>query len=150
MKWIVTALLALLLAGCGSLGLKKPEVSLSNIEPGKSTLFEQNFTVTLRIVNPNAIPLQASGLEFDVMVAGEKLGSGVSDQAISIPANGEGLVPLQVHTSLAAWIRQLANWQQLPGGKMAYEIRGQLKNLNGLATLPFSSHGEWKLPGLAK
>lgn len=150
MKWIVPALLALLLTACGSMGLKKPQVSLSNIEPGKSTLFEQNFTVTLRIANPNAIPLQASGMDFDLMVGGEKLGGGLSNQPISIPANGEGLVPLQVHTSLAAWIRQLANWQQLPRRKLGYEIKGQLKDLNGLATLPFSSHGEWQLPQLGK
>ncbi|UTH74975.1 LEA type 2 family protein [Chromobacterium sp. IIBBL 290-4] len=150
MKWIVSALLLLSLAGCGSMGFKKPQVSLSNVEPGKSTLFEQNFTVTLRIANPNPVPLNASGLDFELMLGGDKLGNGNSAQAISIPANGEGLVPLQVHTSLAAWIRQLANWQQLPGGKLEYQIRGELKDLNGLATLPFDNRGEWKLPQIGK
>ena len=150
MKWIATTLLLLLLSGCGSLGLKKPQVGLSNIEPGKSTLFEQNFTVTLRIHNPNPIPLSASGLNFELMLGGEKLGGGASDQAFNVPAQGEGLVALQVHTSLAAWIRQLANWQKLPDGKLDYEIRGELQGLNGLATLPFDNKGEWKLPALGR
>lgn len=151
MKRIATTLLMLLmLAGCGSMGLKKPQVSLSNIEPGKSTLFEQNFLVTLRISNPNAIPLKANGLTFEVTVAGEKLGSGMSDQPISIPANGEGQVQLQVRTSLAGWIRQLANWQQLPGGKLDYDVHGQLQGLNGMADLPFESKGQWQLPALKK
>lgn len=102
MKWIATALLLLSLAGCGSMGLKKPEVSLSNIEPGSSTLFEQNFAVTLRVANPNPIPLNASGVDFELMLGGEKLGGGSSQQAVSIPSRGEGMVTLQVHTSLAA------------------------------------------------
>ncbi|AOZ51786.1 LEA type 2 family protein [Chromobacterium vaccinii] len=146
MKWISTALLLLSLAGCGSMGLKKPEVSLSNIEPGSSTLFEQNFAVTLRVANPNPIPLNASGVDFELMLGGEKLGGGSSNQPLSIPSRGEGTVTLQVHTSLAAWIRQLANWQQLPGGKLNYEIRGQLHDLGGLKDLPFDNKGEWQLP----
>ncbi|MFK7090652.1 LEA type 2 family protein [Chromobacterium violaceum] len=146
MKWIATALLLLSLAGCGSMGLKKPEVSLSNIEPGSSTLFEQNFAVTLRVANPNPIPLNASGVDFELVLGGEKLGGGSSQQAVSIPSRGEGMVTLQVHTSLAAWIRQLANWRQLPGGKLNYELRGQLHGLNGLADLPFNNKGEWQLP----
>ncbi|OHX14038.1 LEA type 2 family protein [Chromobacterium sphagni] len=150
MKWIATTLLLLLLSGCGSFGLKKPQVSLSNIEPGKSTLFEQNFTVTLRINNPNPIPLNASGLNFKLLLGDEQLGEGASAQQLSIPAQGEGLVALQVHTSLAAWIRQLANWQKLPGGKLNYEIRGELQGLNGLANLPFNNKGEWQLPGAGK
>ncbi|WP_434629982.1 LEA type 2 family protein [Chromobacterium sp. CV08] len=145
-KWISSSLLLLALSACGSLGLQKPQVNLSNIEPGSSTLFEQNFTVTLRVANPNAIPLNASGIDFDLMLGGEKLGGGSSNQAIAIPSHGEGQVTLQVHTSLAAWIRQLANWQQLPGGKLNYAIRGQLHGLNGLADLPFENKGEWQLP----
>ncbi|ERE02296.1 MULTISPECIES: LEA type 2 family protein [Chromobacteriaceae] len=146
MKWISTALLLLSLAGCGSMGLKKPEVSLSNIEPGSSTLFEQNFAVTLRVANPNPIPLNASGVDFELMLGGEKLGGGSSNQPLSIPSRGEGAVTLQVHTSLAAWIRQLANWQQLPGGKLNYELRGQLHGLGGFKDLPFDNKGEWQLP----
>ena len=96
------------------------------------------------------IPLQASGLNFEVAVAGEKLGNGASNQPISIPAKGEGQVQLQVRTSLAAWIRQLANWQQLPGGKLDYVVHGQLQGLNGVADLPFESKGQWALPALKK
>ncbi|AUH52339.1 hypothetical protein CXB49_16765 [Chromobacterium sp. ATCC 53434] len=146
MKRIAICLLLSLLAACGSLGLQKPQVSLSNIEPGGSTLFEQNFTVTLRVANPNAIPLNASGIDFDLMLGGEKLGGGSSNQAIAIPSRGEGQVTLQVHTSLATWIRQLANWKQLPDGKLNYAIRGQLHSLNGFADLPFENKGEWQLP----
>ncbi|AXE30721.1 hypothetical protein DK842_12955 [Chromobacterium phragmitis] len=146
MKRIATALLLLALAGCGTIGLKKPEVSLSNIEPGSSTLFEQNFAVTLRVANPNPVPLNASGVDFELLLGGEKLGAGSSNQPVAIPSRGEGTVTLQVHTSLAAWIRQLGNWQQLPGGKLNYEIRGKLHDLSGVADLPFDSKGEWQLP----
>ncbi|MBI3144219.1 MAG: LEA type 2 family protein, partial [Pseudogulbenkiania sp.] len=77
-------LLTLLLAACSTLSWQKPQVTIADIQPGKSTLFEQTFTLTLRVQNPNNRTLSAQGLVFDVAVAGEKLATGVSPQAIEI------------------------------------------------------------------
>jgi LEA14-like dessication related protein len=43
-------------------GLQKPQVSLVDIRPAASTLLEQNFDLTLRMQNPNRLPIKASGL----------------------------------------------------------------------------------------
>jgi LEA14-like dessication related protein len=137
--------LCLWLAACSTLGLQKPQVSLVDIRPAASTLLEQNFTLTLRIQNPNHLPIKAAGLNFTLQVAGQQLASGASNQAIHVPALGDTQIQLQLHTSLVSWLKQLGKVVQ-GDGKLAYQLEGQLLGVQGLADLPFSSSGEWKLP----
>ncbi|OWY39205.1 hypothetical protein CEK28_10065 [Xenophilus sp. AP218F] len=146
MNKFAAVMLALLLGACSTLDYKKPQISVSDIQPGKTTLFEQNFDLTLRVKNPNDVALKAKGLQFDLNVGGERLGSGVSGKPLSIPAMGEGLVSLQLTTSLPAWLRQLGNLSR-NDGKIAYEIQGRFLGVPGLGDVPFKSGGEWALPG---
>lgn len=137
-------LLCVGLTACPSLPVNKPEVTLVNVTPQSATLVEQTFTVTLRIQNPNDKPLQANGLAFQLSLNGEKLGQGVSNGRISIPAYGESTIDLNVHTTLAAWFKQLGS-KGLRSGSMPYEISGQLNGLNGIGVVPFRKKGELKL-----
>ncbi len=132
------------LTGCPSLPVNKPEVTLVNVTPQSATLVEQTFMVTLRIQNPNDKPLQANGLAFQLSLNGEKLGQGVSNGSINVPAYGENTVDLSVHTTLAAWLKQFGS-KGLRSGNMPYEISGQLNGLNGIGIIPFRKKGELKL-----
>ena len=142
---LITLLLCLWLTACSSLGLQKPQVSLVDIRPAASTLLEQNFTLTLRIQNPNRLPIKAEGLNFTLKVAGQPLASGASNQAIDVPALGDTEIQLQLHTTLVSWLKQLGKVVQ-GESKLAYQLEGQLLGVQGLANLPFSSSGEWQLP----
>lgn len=142
---LLTALLCLWLVACSTLGLQKPQVSLVDIHPAASTLLEQNFDLTLRLQNPNRLPLRASGLSFELSVAGQHLANGVSNQAISVPALGESEVKVRVHTALGSWLKQLGKVLQ-GDGQLDYQLQGRLEGLQGIASLPFSSSGAWKLP----
>ena len=142
---LFTLLLFLWLTGCGTFGLKKPQVSLVDIRPAASTLLEQNFDLTLRLQNPNTVPLRAGGLSFDLSVAGQHMASGVSNQAINVAALGESEIKVRVHTSLGSWLKQLGKALQ-GDGRLEYQLQGRLEDLQGIASLPFSSNGEWKLP----
>ncbi|WP_024301715.1 LEA type 2 family protein [Pseudogulbenkiania sp. MAI-1] len=146
MRILKLLLLTLLLTACASLSWQKPEVSIADIQPGKSTLFEQTFTLTLRVQNPNNRPLTAQGLVFDVAVAGEKLARGVSPQAIEVPPLSDSLIQVELHTSTRRWLKQIGRLLERPDSALDYEINGQLQGLNGLGTLPFSSKGEWHRP----
>jgi LEA14-like dessication related protein len=145
MKQCLALLICLWLIGCSTLGLQKPQVSLVDIHPAASTLLEQNFDVTLRLQNPNTLPLSASGLSFDLNVAGNRLASGLSNQAIAVPALGEAEITVRVHTSTLSWLKQLGKAVN-GSGKLDYQLQGRLEGLQGVASLPFSSSGEWKLP----
>ena len=144
-KRLFAALLVVTLAACSTLGLKKPEVSLSDIKPaGKSTLFEQNFDVALRVSNPNAFALSGRGMNFTLFVNGDKLADGASNQAFEVPANGSAVVTLRMRTSLADWLRQ-AGSLLTSGGGVDYRLQGRINDVNGLADLPIDRSGRWSL-----
>ncbi|KMN76768.1 LEA14-like dessication related protein [Chromobacterium alkanivorans] len=147
-RYLGIALFALLLSGCAALNYQKPQVSIADVKPGRATLFEQSFDVSLRVSNPNNLALNAKGMTLELNVAGEKLATGVSNQAIAVPALGEGLITLQLHTSLAGWLKQIGKAMEAGnGGKLEYQLNGTLEDLNGMGRVPFRSKGEWKLPG---
>ncbi|HJU50217.1 MAG TPA: LEA type 2 family protein [Pseudogulbenkiania sp.] len=146
MRTLKLLLFTLLLAACTTLSWQKPQVSIADIQPVKSTLFEQTFTLSLRIQNPNKFSLSAQGLVFDVTVGGEKLARGVSPQAIEVAALSENLVKVELHTSTRQWLKQIGRLLEHPDSTLDYEISGQLQGLNGLGTLPFRSKGEWHRP----
>lgn len=146
MRTLKLLLFTLLLAACASLSWQKPQVTIADIQPGKSTLFEQTFTLTLRVQNPNNRALSAQGLVFDVAIGGEKLATGVSSHTIEVAPLSEGLVNVELHTSTRRWLKQIGRLLERPDNTLDYEISGQLHGLNGLGTLPFSSKGEWKQP----
>ncbi|WP_036665925.1 LEA type 2 family protein [Paludibacterium yongneupense] len=136
----------LLLAACGVMQLKKPQIGVVDIVPAHSTLLEQNFDVTLRVQNPNSRALSAQGLSFEVHVDGDTLATGVSSQPISVPALSDGLVKIQLHTTLATWFKHLNAILQSGNGEIGYQIVGHLDGLEGLGSVPFKSEGKWKLP----
>lgn len=146
MRTLKLLLFTLLLTACATLSWQKPQVSIADIQPGNSTLFEQSFTLTLRVQNPNNRALSAQGLVFDVAIAGERLATGVSSQAIEVAPLSESLVTVELHTSTRRWLKQIGRLLERPEGALDYEISGQLQGLNGLGTLPFSSKGEWNRP----
>ncbi|MFN2286836.1 MAG: LEA type 2 family protein [Chromatocurvus sp.] len=56
---------------------------------------EARFLVRLRVLNPNASPLNIDGTHYQVFLREQKTLSGVSAEALSITAYGEGLVELE-------------------------------------------------------
>ncbi|MBV8047933.1 MAG: LEA type 2 family protein [Paludibacterium sp.] len=135
-----------LLAACGSLNLKKPEVQVADIQAGHSTLLQQDFTVTLRVQNPNDRELSARGLAFELKSHGKTLATGLSNQAISIPAMGEGTVPLTVHASLLDLIQLAQNALEQGDGTLDYQISGYLDGVEGWGRIPFKREGNLKVP----
>ncbi|BEV73684.1 LEA type 2 family protein [Paludibacterium sp. THUN1379] len=146
LKWGLMAMLLALLVGCSNLALKKPDVQVANIETGKTTLLSQDFTVTLRVQNPNETALNAQGLSFELMANGKKVANGLSNQPISVPAMGESLVPLTVHTSIIDWLQLAGAAMQQGKTSLNYQINGYLDGLNGWGRIPFTRSGEWQLP----
>lgn len=140
-------LAAALMTGCnGITPLKKPEVQIASIQAGRTTLLEQDLIVTLRVQNPNDRPLEAKGIYFDLNSKGKKIASGLSNQPISIPAMGEGQIPLTVHASLMDGLALASAALQGDQPALEYQITGYIDGLNGWGRIPFKRSGEWKLP----
>ncbi len=135
-------LLTLGLAACASMGsgLEPPEVSLVDLAALPSEGFEQRFAITVRVVNPNAVPLSGDGIDIRLDVNGQRLGRALSSEGFEIPRLGEEVLTLVATTNLLDVFRQA---MALPaaGGRFDYVLDGRILLADSLGWLRFSRKG---------
>lgn len=122
--------------------LKTPQISLVSITPLKFGLFEQSVQLRLRINNPNGISLPINGLQYRLQLNQQEFAKGSSNDNITIPANGEALVNLNVNTSLNAIMQQLQQFQRQIPDKVAYKLDGSVGLSSYALALPFAYEGD--------
>jgi LEA14-like dessication related protein len=124
---LAASLLVLAMAGCAALrpGLEPPEVSLVSLRPLAIESFEQRFAVTVRIANPNAVPLEVEGVDVVVEINDRRLARALSNEAFSVPRLGDQTVTLNATTNLLDLFRQAVS---LPGegGRLDYSLDGRI------------------------
>ena len=78
MRKIIVLLFIAMLSGCAALQstIETPHVTLNNLQVIDMTLLEQRYAVTLRVQNPNPIPLPISGMNFQLDINDTELGPG--------------------------------------------------------------------------
>ncbi len=105
--WI--AVLALF-TGCASLGLVEPDVTLVDLEFTDLTLFETSGVFTVRLANENPEPLVVDGGVYNLYLGGSKVGKGLSDHRIEVPALGTATDEVELHLNnlaIAGQVRSL-------------------------------------------
>ena len=127
-RWLLApSVLVLVAAGCAALrpGLEPPEVSLVSLRPLAIESFEQRFAVTVRIANPNAVPLEVEGVDVVVEINDRRLARALSNEAFSVPRLGDETVTLNATTNLLDLFRQAVS---LPGegGRLDYTLDGRI------------------------
>lgn len=140
----VSALVAMTLLGCPSLGpgREPPEVSLVDLRPLPSEPFEQRFAVELRIVNPNAEPLRAEGVDVVLDVNERRLGRALSDASFTVPRLGEETITLVATTNLIDLFQQIiALPTAAESGRLDYALRGRILLSGSDRWLRFSREG---------
>ncbi|GAA5786275.1 lipoprotein [Chitiniphilus shinanonensis] len=142
MRRLLTLCLILLLSACASLptDLQKPRVSLAGISLKEAGLFEQRFTLTLRVENPNNVSLPIKGLDTTLAINDKPLASGVAPQSVTIPAMGEARLAIDVTSNLAALVRQLRAAKGEGGPR--YRLTGKLFVPLRADGIPFELEGE--------
>ncbi len=143
-------MLALLhaLHGCASFvsSIETPSVNLVSVNMLQAGLFEQRFEITLRVQNPNPIDLPITGIDYEIKLAGDRFGRGVTPQRISVPANDESIVRMELSTNLIDAIRTLADWLDDSPENLPYEISGNIHvDLPLIGSIPFSEGGNIRL-----
>ncbi|HWR95435.1 MAG TPA: LEA type 2 family protein [Arenimonas sp.] len=144
---LATALLLGLLGSCASLpDYDPPRVNVAGIEPVQGEGMELRFNVKLRIQNPNTVEINYQGMMVDLMLDGNRVASGVSNQPGNVPAYGETVYTLPVTVSVFDAARQFIGFLQNPQQSVIpYEINGKLES--GLfGSVRFSDKGSLKLP----
>lgn len=155
---LVTALCLLLLAGCAATGryAKAPRFILADIRVQEIKTLESAFQIGLRVINPNEIPLEISGLECELKIDGKDFATGVAGDHHVIPAYGSAIVPVTVYASMLDMVASAVTFAQRSDNDagdrkpLRYELTGHVR-LGGKnmlrRSLPFRSKGELSLDG---
>lgn len=132
-KIILSLALILSLAGCRTLqdlNIENPRYSFRDIRPRVSLALPLSastidFDMNVEVDNPNSIGLRLDRIDFDLMVNGDRVVSGVSRDRIRVPANGVGEVPLRARVGYNE-LRSLWNevTDSIRGRRANYELRG--------------------------
>ena len=136
--------LALCLAACTP-KFERPNISVVGIEMQKGNLLQQSFVVKLEVQNPNDRPLPVNGLHAELSVSGERVASGVSNQAFVVPPMGSSQFDMNITANLALMMLKLANQH---ADSIDYEVTGAANlDLPFLHDLPFHQKGSFPLKG---
>lgn len=140
----MTLCAAALLVACAGPGAYReaPRVSLVSIEPLDMTLLEQRYALELRIMNPNAVDIPVSGLDYSIAINKREFAYGISRQAVIIPAYGEAVLEVEVVSGLLDVLRQLQSLQEDKPVVLHYRLSGKLGLADSSRKLPFDYSGE--------
>ncbi|GAB4507770.1 MAG: LEA type 2 family protein [Sulfuricaulis sp.] len=145
MKKLITLFFVVMLSGCAVLqsAIEPPQVTMNNLQIRDMTLLEQRYAVTLRVQNPNPIPLPISGMNFQLDINDTELGRGVSNQAVTVPAYGEALVEIRLVSNLMRIFNQIRGLESSKGQSLRYRLSGGLSISDRMGKLPFDYRGEF-------
>jgi hypothetical protein len=129
----LAGLSVLLLAGCqtlADLNIQNPSYRILNVRPRVDIAIpfsasRIDFDMAIGVENPNAVGLRLDRMDFDLLVNGTRVVSGLTNQRIRIPAEGTGTLDLTAsvgYNEISSLFREVVGWVQ--GGRPDYEIRG--------------------------
>jgi hypothetical protein len=144
---VLFAALASGLGGCATLANRDPlNIDVAGIEPLPGEGLELRLAVTIRVQNPNDLPMQYTGAALALDLNGRRLATGVSDAVGTVPRYGETVFTIPVTISAFNMVRQVLGLAE--GGPMTevrYRVRGKLEG--GLfGTRRFNDEGSFDLP----
>ncbi len=82
--------------------------------------------MTLRVQNPNPIPIPITGMDFPLNINDSELGSGVTNKAITVPAYGEALVEIELVSNLTRVFNQIRGLENNKDQSLRYRLSGGL------------------------
>ncbi|HMA89363.1 MAG TPA: LEA type 2 family protein, partial [Burkholderiales bacterium] len=139
-------LLLLVLAGCVT--APPPDVFVINLEPLEGGGLEQRVKVDLRVQNPSTQPISAAGMSLRLIVNGQPLARGVSNERFTVPPLGEATTSIVTSTTLIDLLRQVHGAQSRTS--LDYRLEGKLYlDSPPGRSLSFETEGRLEPPGAA-
>jgi LEA14-like dessication related protein len=150
-----TALYALFLAvlfmqpGCAAIPGSKPQspnVTIASVRPLNLSLTRQKLGFSLRVENPNSFDLPLQALDFTARFAGQDIATGSSHEKVTIPANGEAIVEVEVIAGIDKMLSQFRTMIDSKTLELDYGVTGTVKLANWPRRIPFNVEGELEDP----
>lgn len=131
------------LAACGTIA-KKPVIDVADVRIADFNRESAQFTVTLRVQNPNNIDIVITDIQAKLSVAETEIGSAEPAQSrYVITASSTVMLPVRVNIELKTLPEALRrSMVALVAGGVPYKIAGNVTTMNGLATVPFEKSGQ--------
>ena len=142
-------LLALMLAGCATIDpdYERPSVTVSTFRAIPVANGVPNFEIGLRVLNPNATPLELRGVSFSISLDGHKLIRGVGNELPVIEPYGAGDFTVTATANILAGIRFFADWAATGDDSMKYEFKAKLDVGAFRPAIRITDAGEFSLRG---
>jgi LEA14-like dessication related protein len=130
---LVTGLALVLLGGCqtlANLNIQNPTYRIMSVQPRVDVAIPLSasridFDLSIGVENPNSISLNLDRMDFDLLVNGTRVVSGLTNQRIRIPADGTGTLDLTAsvgYDEIQTLFREIVDAVQ--GNRPQYEVRG--------------------------
>lgn len=151
LRCLAVMFFAVTVSGCKSIPTHKPiapKVSIAAVKPLNLSLSGQKINFTLRVNNPNDYDLPLRSLDFIASFAGDDIAKGISDKAVTIPANGEALVDIVVVAGLGKLLGQIKSMARTKEFNLNYGVKGTVKLDNWPTRIPFDVAGVLEQPDL--
>lgn len=141
----LVALAMSLLVSCKTMSepMEEPIVHLSDLRVRDVQLFEQRYTLALRVENPNPQELPVNGLSYRVLLNNVELGRGASRQSVTIPPYGESVIEVDVVSNTLSLLPRVRDIASGAVNAMRVSITGNMNLANRAAPLPFSFQGDF-------
>jgi len=149
--WLAAiGLAAIGLSACSSsspIDAERPEISLAGLSFAEAGLFEQGFTVQLRMKNPNDFDIPVEALNFALDVNGASFAEGLSNDDFTLPASAEIVVPIDVSITTEDLIDRVTAIGT--GRRLDYALTGTTELASWFSgPIPFSRSGKLALPDI--
>lgn len=119
---------------------------MAGVRPLNVSLTKQRLEFKLRVENPNPYDLPLRSLDFVANVAGEKFATGRSDEHVTIPAEGEAIVAVEVITGIDRLIGRMRSMIDDRTLELDYGVTGSVKLANWPKRIPFDVEGVLENP----
>jgi LEA14-like dessication related protein len=141
--FFIGSFLVCVLSACTTLSdpIEAPQVSIADLRLNEVTLFEQQYSLRLRVKNPNPFDVPVTGMAFTLKLNGIDFARGVSRESVRLPAYGEELLDVDVTSNLASVMKQMNTQRESPGGQLDYELAGHVGVSGVPGRIEFSDRG---------
>ena len=123
----------------------QPDIELVNVRPLNVSVTQQKLRFTLRVSNPNNFELPVESIDFIARFNGSNIANGKSTQTVSIPANSDGELTLDVTAGLDRLVTTLRTLLEGQTLNLDYELEGTVKIENWSSPVPFDVVGAMNL-----
>ncbi len=135
------------ISSCATLTAKpiKPSVELIRITPLNISLSEQKLRFDLKVSNPNSFAMPIKTVDFLARFNNTDIASGKSNQSVTIDANSEAILSLDVTAGLDRLASTLSSLLHGKSINLEYQLSGSVEVTNWPSPIPFNVIGAMDL-----